>query len=269
MIGLLLYKRLTLAGIVFFSFLGLLIFFLAIFFVVWYGVKKQKFGRLFVLILKGIKNLFVGIGNFLFSGQKVRTIYQDKAANYSKTNKLAVPERKDDEKFEYKFAGWDKTTKKNGETNPDPIFIRHVKRVYVNVYDDDRETLLKSFEIDYGAGVDLRGIVPMKMSTRQFNFEFIGWDKASTNITKNTNIYAVYRAIPIRYNYKFVMDNEKTVVSSRDAIYGSAIIVPPDPHKAGRDGKVYEFVGWKDYKSGMTLTKDTTFVAEFKEVGGE
>ena len=245
--NLFLYKRLTIAGWWFFSILILLIFALIVFSIVWYGIKKQKFGKIFKGFCVGIKKLFVGIGRFLFSGQKVRTVYQDDIANYSKTADLPVPEKKEDEKFEYKFAGWDKTNGKGKTTKPEPVFIRHVKKCYVNVYDDDKETLLKTFEIDYGSGVDLKGIVPVKMPTKQFEYEFVGWDKSNRNITRNKNIYAVYRAIPIKYNYKFLMDNGKTVVSSRSAIYGSKIILPTTPVKSSKNGKLYEFVGWKNY----------------------
>ena len=65
------------------------------------------------------------------------------------------------------------------------------------------------------------------------------------------------------------MDNEKTVVSTRSAIYGTKIIVPPDPVKAEKDGVCFEFVGWKNYKTGMVVTGDMTFVAQFKSIEQE
>ena len=40
-----------------------------------------------------------------------------------------------------------------------------------------------------------------KPDTKEFSYEFIGWDKDIDAFYKHENVYAVYKAIPKKYTY--------------------------------------------------------------------
>jgi len=129
---------------------------------------------------------------------------------------------------------------------------------------------LKSAVCEYGAGVNLSDLKPQKPESKEFSYEFVGWDKDTTAFYKNENVYAVYNAIPKKYTYKFVEEDGETIISQGTAIYGTPITCPTAPIKASKGDGVYDFSGWKGYSDGMLLTKDSVFVAEYttKPIGG-
>ena len=46
--------------------------------------------------------------------------------------------------------------------------------------------------------------VVKKESSKEFEYEFIGWDKETKAFFENTEIRPMFKAKPIKYNYKFV-----------------------------------------------------------------
>ena len=68
-------------------------------------------------------------------------------------------------------------------------------------------------------------------------FEFVGWDKAFTNIQANTDINAIFEIAKVSYKVRFY--NEGILINSQDVIEGEKAIAPIDPIKEG-----YLFVGW-------------------------
>lgn len=230
----------------------------------WLEVKKKPIKELFKTIGSGIYNVCEKIYEFFTANSTVKTVYSDKSLNYSGTEFLPVPTKAPTDKFTYEFVGWDKNSlDENGNFVVRAIYLQRVVKCYINVYDDDKATLLKSFTVEYGAGVNLSDIKPTKPETKEFTYEFVGWDKDTTAFYKNENVCAVYKAIPKKYTYTFVDDDNKTIISQGTALYGTPIISPSYPQKQSTDKFVYEFAGWKNFNEGMLLTKDVTFVATY------
>ena len=230
----------------------------------WIDVKKKPIKELFRTIGNWFYNIFERVYEFFTSNLSVKTVYSDKSLNYSGTEFLLIPTKAPTDKFTYEFVGWDKNSlDENGNFVVRAIYLQRVVKCYINVYDDDKSTLLKSFTVEYGAGINLDNIKPTKPETKEFSYEFVGWDKDTTAFYKNENVYAVYRANPKKYTYTFVDDDNETIISQGTAIYGTPIVCPSAPQKQSSDKFVYEFAGWKGYNEGMLLTKNVTFVATY------
>lgn len=249
---------------------SVLIFLMAVVFVWWVDVKKRPLKDMFAQIKNGFWFMFEQIYSLFSTNSTVKTVYSDKARNYSGTEFLPIPTKAPTNQYTYEFVGWDKNgVDEKGNMVVKAIYLQKVIKCYINVFDDDRETLLKSEVVEYGAGITLDELRPTKPETKEFAYEFVGWDKDISAFYKNENVYAVYNAIPKKYSYKFVEDDGTSVISQGTAIYGTPIIPPADPQKASDKNEVCEFVGWKNYVDGMVLTKDVTFVAMYsvKPVG--
>ncbi len=232
----------------------------------WVDVKKKPVKEFWKAIGRGFYKFFDKIYEFFTVNSTVKTVYSDKSLNFSGTEFLPVPTKAPTDKYTYEFVGWDKNgVDQNGNFVVRAIYLQRVIKCYINIYDDDKATLLKSAVVEYGAGVNLDNLKPSKPETKEFSYEFVGWDKDITAFYGNTNVCAVYKAIPKKYTYTFFDEDGKTVVSQGTAIYGTPIICPAAPQKESTDKVVYEFAYWKNYSEGMLLTKDCSFVALYEK----
>ncbi len=233
----------------------------------WIEVKKKPLKEMFAHIRNGFLFIFERIYALFTTNSTVKTVYSDKSRNYSGTEFLPIPTKAPTNQYTYEFVGWDKNgVDEKGNMVVKAIYLQKVIKCYINVFDDDRETLLKSEVVEYGSGVNLYDIKPTKPETKEFSYEFVGWDKDITAFYKNENVYAVYHAIPKKYTYKFVEEDGETIISQGTAIYGTPIIPPVEPQKITDTNQVCEFIGWKNYSDGMVLTKDVVFVATYANV---
>ena len=89
--------------------------------------------------------------------------------------------------------------------------------------------------------------------------------RSTMSFYEDTNVYAVFKAVPKKYSYKFLDDDGKTIISEGYAIFGTPISAPVMSAKHVENDKVNEFIGWKNYEDGMTLSKNVEFTAMYKE----
>ncbi len=231
----------------------------------WVDVKKRPLREMGIRIRKGIWSMFEKVYEFFHYNSTVKTVYSDKSMNYSGTEFLPIPTKAPTNQYTYEFVGWDKNgVDEKGNIVVRAIYLQKVTRCYINVFDDDKTTLLYSTSVEYGAGVNLSELKPTKPESKEFSYKFVGWDKDINAFYKNENIYAVYNAVPKKYTYKFLDEDGETVLSQGTAIYGTPIIAPKTPKRATNDNGVSEFAQWKYYVDGMLLTKDCEFIAEYR-----
>ncbi len=250
-----------------FTTITVFVFMVSMFLLFWVDVKKKTLKDLRKAIADGFMSFFGKIHDFFTANTAVKTVYSDKSLNYSGTEFLPVPTKAPTDKYTYEFVGWDKNgVDANGNTVVRAIYLQKVTRCCINVFDDDKQTLIKSAEVEYGAGINLDDVKLSKPDTKEFSYEFIGWDKDIDAFYKHENVYAVYKAIPKKYTYTFLDEDEKTVLNQGTAVYGTPIVAPAAPKKENTKQIVYEFAGWKGYEDGMSLTKDMTFIASFNSV---
>ena len=50
--------------------------------------------------------------------------------------------------------------------------------------------------MEYGSGINLSELKPHKNETKEFVYEFVGWDKNIDAFYNDEKVYAVYNAIP-------------------------------------------------------------------------
>ena len=230
----------------------------------WIDTKKRPLRELGTEISHGIWRVGAKIAEFVNPNSTVHTVYSDKSLNYSGTEFLPIPTKAPTNQYTYEFVGWDKNgVDENGNVVVRAIYLQKVTKCYINVYEDDKTTLLKSMVVEYGAGVNLDDVHPEKAESKEFSYEFIGWDKDITEFYQNENVYAVYKAIPKKYVYTFFDADGETILNQGTAIYGTPISAPTAPKKDSTADEVFEFAGWKGYEDGMILTKDVSFVASY------
>ncbi len=233
----------------------------------WVDVKKKPLREIWKGMGHGFMRFFGAIHDFFTANGSVKTVYSDKSLNYSGTEFLPVPTKAPTDKYTYEFVGWDKNgVDANGNTVVRAIYLQRVIRCYINVFDDDRQTLLHSAEVEYGSGVNLDDIKPTKHETREFSYEFIGWDKDTSVFYKNENVCAVYKAIPKKYTYTFLAEDEHTIINQGTAVYGTPIVAPSAPKKDPTSDTIFEFAYWRGYEENMPLVKDVNFVAVYNTV---
>lgn len=260
------------ALVVTFSILTVLLLIGAIFFIWWVDTKKRPFKEFLQVV--GDKFAFVWgeICRLFHFGGEVKTVYSDKTLNYSGTEFLPIPTKAPTNQYSYEFVGWDKNgIDESGNTVVRAIYLQKVTLCKITVFDADKSTLLGTYDVEYGSGLNLSELKPHKNDSKEFTYEFVGWDKDTEAFYKDEKIYAVYNAIPKKFNYKFIEDDGVTVVSEGNAIYGTPIIAPTAPVKAPTEKGLYEFSGWKGYDNNTILTRDIQFYAtyDFKPFGKE
>ena len=264
-------SSLTILAIVF-SVVSVLALLFAILFIWWVDTKKRPLKEFFGIIGSSIYRFFDDIFRFFNKKSTVKTVYSDKSLNYSGTEFLPIPTKAPTNQYTYEFVGWDKNgIDEQGNTVVRAIYLQKVIVCKVSVYDVDKLSLLASYDVDYGAGINLDHLKPHKNDTKEFSYEFIGWDKKTDAFYKDEKIYPVFNAVPKKYTYTFYEEDGKTVVNQGTAIYGTPIIAPAAPKKETKKSGIYEFAGWKGYESNAILTKDVDFSATytFKPYGGE
>lgn len=238
----------------------------------WVDSKKRTMKDLGRAIKLGFVTAFEKIYELFSTNATVKTVYSDKSLNFSGTEFLPIPTKAPTNQYTYEFVGWDKNgIDENGNIVVRAIYLQKVVKCNINIFDDDKQTLFRTEVIEYGSGVNLSDLKPTKQETKEFSYEFVGWDKDTSAFYGNGNVYAVYNAIPKKYDYKFLEEDGETIVSQGTAIYGTPIIPPASPKKSSTNpNEIYEFSRWKGFEDGMVLTRDSEFIAEYtlKTTGG-
>ena len=270
-------NNLFLAGVsvtsiaIIFSVTTLLFLIGAVLFIWWVDTKKRPFKEFWKIVGDKFVLFWSDIAGLFHCKIDVKTVYSDKTLNYSGTEFLPIPTKAPTNQYTYEFIGWDKNgVDDNGNIVVRAIYLQKVTVCNVNVYDSDKSTLLGSFNVEYGSGINLDDLKPHKNETKEFTYEFVGWDKETSAFYKDENVYAVYNAVPKKYTYTFFEEDGKTIVSEGSALYGTPIVAPTAPKKEPTDRGLYEFKGWRGYEGNTILTRDMVFYAdyEFKPYGG-
>lgn len=244
----------------------------AILFIWWVDTKKRPFKEFLRIIGDRFALIWGDICSIFHIGGTVKTVYSDKTLNYSGTEFLPIPTKAPTNQYSYEFVGWDKNgVDENGNIVVSAIYLQKVAMCKISVFGADKSTLLGTFDVEYGSGLNLSELKPIKNDTKEFTYEFVGWDKETDAFYSDEKIYPVYNAIPKRFTYKFLEEDGVTVVSEGSAIYGTPIIAPSAPKKESNGRGLFEFAGWKGYDNNTILTRDIQFYAsyDFKPFGKE
>ena len=122
----------------------------------------------------------------------------------------------------------------------------------------DRKTLF------YGDPVKVPA-APTKAPTAEYTYTFTGWDgwKEGMTVTGDLTFTAVFSKTKNSYRVRFLME-DGTVLNDETLPYGTRVTPPASPSIPATTRYSYEFLGWKGYSEGMTVTGARDFTAEFK-----
>lgn len=137
--------------------------------------------------------------------------------------------------------------------------------------------VVKSDPLDYKALITAPED-PKKASDAQYIYTFSHWATPGENGTvykegltveeaKDYHFEAVFTTTLQKYTIEFMVDGK--IVKSQVLDYGTLIELPEDPDDKTVEGIDYTFHHWNPYISGMTVTGDVTFTAEFVESNHE
>lgn len=105
---------------------------------------------------------------------------------------------------------------------------------------------------------------PVRQSTAQYDYEFIGWDTDFTTIDRNMKINAKYKANLRSYEVSFV-DEQGEIVQTKNLAYGSSVNQNIDaPEKKGNLFYTYQFVRWGDINQTVTGEMQVSPVYQLK-----
>ncbi len=154
--------------------------------------------------------------------------------------------------YEYEFAGWyteevggKKVTSASdveSDTELYPRFNEILKRYSVKYYDAYDEVIFTE-NVAYGSPSSFLGEIPEKLSSLQYLYTFVGWDKSTEEILEDTSVYPIYSETICSYTITFLDDDEK-LLKQVDMEFGQTPTYEVDPVKPNTDKYTYTFSGW-------------------------
>ena len=170
------------------------------------------------------------------------------------------PERAADERYTYKFAGWNKeVVKVEGNATYTATYNATPVKYTIKFYNYDG-VLISSEEYEYGETV-AEPKTPVRYPDKTYTYTFAGWDKEVTKVTGNAAYTATYDEEYINYTVRFADYDGKEISSKDDYHYGDVVIRPADPNRAADETYTYTFAGWD--KDVVKVEGDTTYTATY------
>ena len=199
-----------------------------------------------------------------YDGTMLYTFYYEKGSTiiYDGPTPTRASDWDGGEELNYTFIGWDKSLE---NIQKPTIFTAQYQGKMYNVdfinYDGE---ILYSTQVERGKDATFVGAIPNRNDNPSLDWQFTGWDKPLTNITKNTTFVAQFYA-PNAIKCEF-LNYDETVLSTQyvgngdTVIYEGAVPTREDENDHGTITK-YEFIGWD--KSLKNINSDTIFTAQY------
>ncbi len=217
------------------------------------------------ITFKASYNAFVNQYTYKFLDED-GSVLKEKTVDYG--TEIIPPEnpiKASTQQYSYPFLGWSGYTE--GMTLKEDVTFTAMYDTLVNectyIFMDEDGTVLIEETVDYGTEI-IPPENPIKASTQQYSYPFLGWSGYTEGMTleEDVTFTAMYDTLVNQYTYKFV-DEDGTVLIEETVDYGTEIILPETPEKAGTQQHSYPFMGWSGYAEGMTLEEDVTFTAMY------
>ena len=190
---------------------------------------------------------------FIVDGKVISENTMDYGSTISYPND---PIKEGNDEIGYKFIGWDKDDTiltSNIEFN---AVFESAKKEY-NYKFIVNGKVIKEETLEYGSTISYPSD-PIIESTKEYTYNFIGWDKNDTVLTSNIEFNAVFESVKNKYTYKFI-DEDGSIIKEELVDYGSMPVLPDEPSKDG-----YKFVGWD--KEVKAVTGDIEYYAVYEEI---
>lgn len=135
---------------------------------------------------------------FMVDGTK----YKSYSIKYGETfSKPADPTKASDGQFTYAFAYWyttdDETAVEVNTTCSGNITyyakFNATERLFSVAFGYDANNIIETHSnVPYGTGVTYGGTTPVKASDATYHYTFTGWNKDTSSVTENMNVYALF-----------------------------------------------------------------------------
>ena len=198
-------------------------------------------------------------------------IVEEYKAGYGTAISLpANPVKASDSKYNYTFDSWEGYTEGMSVPDYDIELVAQYTSAPVKYdvkFTSDGNTV-SEYTADYGSLITLPEN-PSKASDLRYNYTFALWEgyiKGMTVPDCDITFEARFDSKPIEYTVKFVSEGKDFCVYR--LWYGEIINSPAEnPVKQADRTYTYNFLSWKGYSSGMTVSgSDITFEAQFESV---
>ena len=175
----------------------------------------------------------------------------------------ATPTKASTAQYSYSFTGWNKPIAAvTGNETYIATFTPMVNSYLVTFENEDGSELQKSL-VEYGAMPLYEGETPVKASTIQYSYNFVGWDKSIFEVTENVVYVATYEEVTKKYTISFVNDDD-TELQSSEYEYGAMPSYEGEtPVKEATAQYTFEFEGWN--KTIIPVSGDATYVATYSK----
>ena len=136
--------------------------------------------------------------------------------------------------------------------------------------------VLQSSQVVGGDMPAYDGITPIRPEDENYTYSFDGWSPTIVAATENADYTATYTSALREYLVTF-LNEDNTVISSKNYKYGETPIAPADPVKQNTAEYTYSFNGWdkaiaqvqgpQTYKATYTATKNSYTITWQNEDG--
>lgn len=177
--------------------------------------------------------------------------------------KGAEPKKEEDVSYRYSFIGWTPEIEAvTGDTIYEALYQADTKQIIITFFNYDGNILESKF-VDYNTIPVYTGKTPVRKSTAQFSYTFIGWDKELSAATERAEYRALYEETVNEYEIRFVnYDNE--VLQSETIAYGEMPEYKGATPEKPTDAYIYTFAGWN--KEISAVTGAATYTAVYDKV---
>lgn len=171
----------------------------------------------------------------------------------------AAPERAEDERCIYAFAGWEPEPKEVTGNAAYRAVFREAPRLYTVTWEDDEGNKIGVDRIGYGVMPEHAD--PVREPDPQYTYAFTDWEPARREVTGDVTYRAVFRKEIRTYTITW-LDDTGGLIDTTTAAYGE-IPVHGDPEKKPDDRRLtYTFAGWKP--AVTAVEGDAAYTASFR-----
>ena len=199
----------------------------------------------------------------------------------SVTYPYSNPTREKDDRYTYKFKGFDKeATNVKSDLEINAVYTRTAIPTYKVTFVSD-DTILCETTIKDGEEVTYPlAETPTKEKDSDYTYTFVGWDRDLSHITSNTVVNAVYKRNATTAYTVTYKDYDGTILYQTSVKAGDSVVFPyPNLTRADDANYRYTFTGFDkeatNVKSNLVLTAQyskvaiPTYKAIFKNYDGK
>lgn len=180
----------------------------------------------------------------------------------AKITEPETPVKASDERYNYVFAGWDKTPDLALDNAIYVAKYTAVERDYIITFVDIKGNIISKDIYHYGDTVVVPSYSETKNSEEPNNYTYVlKWDKTIDAVKGDSTYTAIFDKEYIEYTVRFVRD-DGSLIEEKTYHYNDTITVN-DPTRDSTATHTYTFTAWD--RAFAPVTENTEYTANFEE----